>query len=83
MPNRDQTSDAAIASSVSADSSTEALTGARKSYKAPVLQRFGQLNRVTQGSGGTMGDGSSGMTRGGGGMDMNMNMGMGGGMGMN
>ena len=59
MPNRDKTSDANLAPSGS--------TGTRKTYTAPVLQRFGQLNRVTQGSGGTKGDGGGTMTRGGGG----------------
>jgi hypothetical protein len=68
VPNRDKASDADLAPTGS--------TEARKAYTAPVLQRFGQLNRVTQGSGGMGNDGSFNMSMGG------MGMGMGGGMGM-
>jgi hypothetical protein len=54
-------------------------------YTSPHLETFGPVQGLTLGSGGTMGDGNLGMTRG----DMDMNgdrergMGMGMGMGMN
>ena len=78
MPNRDKTSGSGFGANSAPSgptgtligSVTGTLTGSRKTYTTPVLQRFGQLNRVTQGSGGTKGDGSGTMTRGGGGMDM-------------
>lgn len=87
MPNRDKTS----GSGIGADSApsgptgtlTGTLTGTRKTYTSPVLQRFGQLNRVTQGSGGTKGDGGGTMTRGGGGGAMGGSGAKTTGMGMN
>jgi hypothetical protein len=35
----------------------------KKSYRPPQLQAFGKLHLRTQGSNGTKGDGSAGMTR--------------------
>lgn len=50
----------------------------KSAYTVPTLTRFGAVQGLTLGSGGSRGDGQLGMTRGG---MMNMNMGMG--MGMN
>ncbi|PLW68401.1 hypothetical protein [Pseudohalioglobus lutimaris] len=52
----------------------------KSAYASPRLTRFGPVQGLTLGSGGTMGDGQLGMTRGG---TMGMSMGMGMGMGMN
>lgn len=36
----------------------------KKAYQRPVLRTFGSLHHMTQGTGGTLGDGQAGMTRG-------------------
>ena len=49
----------------------------KKNYQPPVLQLYGKLNRLTQGSGGGGNDGGGVMSMGGmGGGNMGMNMGM-------
>ena len=42
----------------------------KSTYTSPRLETFGPLQGLTLGSGGNMGDGNLGMTRGDGGMDM-------------
>ena len=80
MPNRDKTS----GSGFGADLAPSGSTGTRKTYTAPVLQRFGQLNRVTQGSTGGTNDAGGSMSGGmGTGLGMNMVTGTGTRMGMN
>lgn len=59
MANRDKHLDAGPEE----DNSHSGSAGHRKSYRTPVVEQFGRLNRITQGSFNVGSDGAFGMTK--------------------